>query len=219
MSSLQVSDKGALMDEPVRILDHRVRQLRRWMVDQVEVQWDNYSPHSTTWEDAYDMRQQFTFLFIDLWYCGTYEIVVHLFWHLYWETSGRILDQEGVYVTSRSGALTKLILWGHLLASDLDFYDDEPLNLDDDASWLMTGCFTIAIYRCYWLSFIECAGFRTLRMQRHRWNSLGLRIESGSGLFELFHLQWYCVVLMICYWFHDMLLTWSDMMVDDAGWR
>jgi hypothetical protein len=32
------------------------------------------------------------------------------------------------------GALTKLILWGHLLASDLDFYDDEPLNLDDDAS-------------------------------------------------------------------------------------
>ena len=24
-------------------------------------------------------------------------------------------------VTSRSGALTKLILWGHLLASDLDF--------------------------------------------------------------------------------------------------
>jgi hypothetical protein len=37
-------------------------------------------------------------------------------------------------VTSRSGALTKLILWGHLLASDLDFYDDEPLNLDDDAS-------------------------------------------------------------------------------------
>jgi hypothetical protein len=24
-------------------------------------------------------------------------------------------------------------------------------------------------------------------MQRHRWNSLGLRIESGSGVFELFH--------------------------------
>ena len=39
-----------------------------------------------------------------------------------------------VFVTSRSGALTKLILWRHLLASDLDCYDDEPLNLDDDAS-------------------------------------------------------------------------------------
>jgi hypothetical protein len=29
MSSLQVSDKGTLTAEPVRILDHRVRQLRR----------------------------------------------------------------------------------------------------------------------------------------------------------------------------------------------
>ena len=146
-------------------------------------------------------------------YCGTFISA------LYWETSGRSLDQEGVYVTSRSGALTKLIIWGHLLASELDFYDDEPLNLDDDASWLMTGCFTIVVYRCYWLSFIECAGFRTLRMQRHRWNSLGLRIESGSGLFELFSIT----VILCC--FDDMLLflwyvlIWSDMMVDDAGWR
>jgi hypothetical protein len=63
MSSLQVSDEGALTAEPVRILDHRVRQLRRRMVDQVKVQWDNYSPHSVTWEDAYDMRRQFPFLF------------------------------------------------------------------------------------------------------------------------------------------------------------
>ena len=63
MSSLQVSDEGVLMVEPVRILDHRIRQLWRRMVDQVKVQWDSYSPHSATWEDAYDMRQQFPFLF------------------------------------------------------------------------------------------------------------------------------------------------------------
>jgi hypothetical protein len=37
-------------------------------------------------------------------YCGTFISA------LYRETSGRSLDQEGVYVTSRSGALTKLIL-------------------------------------------------------------------------------------------------------------
>ena len=37
MSSLQVSDEGALTAEPVRILDHRVRQLRRRTVDQVKV--------------------------------------------------------------------------------------------------------------------------------------------------------------------------------------
>jgi hypothetical protein len=62
MSSLQVSDEGALRAEPDCILDHRIRQLRRRMVDQVKVQWDSYGPHSATWEDAYDMRQQFPFL-------------------------------------------------------------------------------------------------------------------------------------------------------------
>jgi hypothetical protein len=66
MSSLHVSDEGALTAEPVRILDQRIRQLRRRTVDQVKVQWDSYSLHSATWEDAYDMRQQFAFLFIDL---------------------------------------------------------------------------------------------------------------------------------------------------------
>jgi hypothetical protein len=37
-------------------------------------------------------------------------------------------------------------------------------------------------------------------MQRHRWNSLGLRIESGSGLFELFSFT-----VILC-GFDDMLL-------------
>ena len=63
MSSLQVWDEGAFTAEPVCILDHCNRQLRRRMVDQVKVQWDNYSLHSVTWEDAYDMHQQFSFLF------------------------------------------------------------------------------------------------------------------------------------------------------------
>ena len=63
MISLQVSDEGALTVEPVHILYHHVRKLRRRTVDQVKVQWDNYGQHSATWEDAYDMRQQFPFLF------------------------------------------------------------------------------------------------------------------------------------------------------------
>jgi hypothetical protein len=63
MSSLQVSDERELTDEPVHILDHCVRKLRRRTVDQVKFQWDNYSPHSATLEDAYDMRQHFPFLF------------------------------------------------------------------------------------------------------------------------------------------------------------
>ena len=63
LSSWQVSDEGALLAEPVHILDHRIWQLRHRTVEQVKVQWDSYSPHSATWEDAYDMRQQFPFLF------------------------------------------------------------------------------------------------------------------------------------------------------------
>jgi hypothetical protein len=49
MSSLHVSDEGALTAEPVRISDQHVRQLRRRMVDQVKVRWDSYSPHPATW--------------------------------------------------------------------------------------------------------------------------------------------------------------------------
>ena len=42
-------------------------------------------------------------------------VILMILWYIYFgiyteETSGRSLDQEGVYVTSRSGALTKLIL-------------------------------------------------------------------------------------------------------------
>jgi hypothetical protein len=53
---------------------------------------------------------------------------------------------------------------------------------------------------CYCLSFIECVGFRTLRMQRHRWNPLGLRIESGSVLF------WVDSFTVILLFFDDMIL-------------
>ena len=66
MSSLQVSDEGALTTEPVYILDHCVRQLRRRTVDQVKVQWDNYSPHSVSLENADDMCQQFPYIFDSL---------------------------------------------------------------------------------------------------------------------------------------------------------
>jgi hypothetical protein len=40
MSSLQVLDQGALTAEPIRILDHRIRQLWRRTIDQVKIQWE-----------------------------------------------------------------------------------------------------------------------------------------------------------------------------------
>jgi hypothetical protein len=48
MSSLQVSNEGVLTAEPIHILDHCIRKLRHRTLDQVKVQWDNYSPHSAT---------------------------------------------------------------------------------------------------------------------------------------------------------------------------
>ena len=63
MIFLQVLNEGVLTTDPICILYNRIRQLRRQTVDQVKVQWDNYSPHSTNWEDAYDMHQQFPYLF------------------------------------------------------------------------------------------------------------------------------------------------------------
>jgi hypothetical protein len=63
MSSLQVSDEGALTMKPIHIMYHRIKQIRCGKINQVKVQWDNYSPYSGTWEDAYDMHQQFPFLF------------------------------------------------------------------------------------------------------------------------------------------------------------
>jgi hypothetical protein len=58
-----VSDEGVLTAKLIYILDHRVRQLWCRTIEQVKLQWENYHPHLATWEDAYDMRQQFPFLF------------------------------------------------------------------------------------------------------------------------------------------------------------
>ena len=59
----QVSDMGTVVVEPLCILDHRVRQLKRRMVDQVKFQWDKYSSGSATWEDAETIRRDYPSLF------------------------------------------------------------------------------------------------------------------------------------------------------------
>jgi hypothetical protein len=48
MSSLQISDEGSLMDNPICNLDHHALKIRCGIVDQVKVQWDNYSLYSGT---------------------------------------------------------------------------------------------------------------------------------------------------------------------------
>jgi hypothetical protein len=60
---LQVSDTQTIMVEPLRILDHRVGQLKNHLVDQVKVQWDKYSPGSATWDNAETLRREHPSLF------------------------------------------------------------------------------------------------------------------------------------------------------------
>jgi hypothetical protein len=55
-----------------------------------------------------------------------------------------------VYVTSRSGAMSKLILLGHLLAIDLDYYAIKNFDFDYEALWVDDMLFYyIDIDRCY----------------------------------------------------------------------
>jgi hypothetical protein len=65
----QVSDAGTLMVKPLCILDRRVRQLMNHLVDQVKVQWDKYSPGSTTSEDAKTLRRDHPSLLTTLGIC------------------------------------------------------------------------------------------------------------------------------------------------------
>ena len=52
------------------------------------------------------------------------------------ETLINIYNKVGfLFITSRSGALRKLIIWGDLHASDLDFSDVKTFILDYDALW------------------------------------------------------------------------------------
>jgi hypothetical protein len=60
---LQVSDVGTLTVEPLRILYHRVRQLKNHLVDKVKVQLDKYSLGSATWEDVETLRRDYPSLF------------------------------------------------------------------------------------------------------------------------------------------------------------
>ena len=60
---LQVSEERVLQVEPFCIPDRWVRRLRNHEFEQVKVQWDQYSPGSSTWEDADVIFKDFPYLF------------------------------------------------------------------------------------------------------------------------------------------------------------
>jgi hypothetical protein len=117
MSSLPVSDEGALKAVPIHILDHRIRKLQRRTVNQVKVQWENYSPRSTTWEDAYDMRQQFPYLFDSL---DIYILSDNLFTTFY------ILYKFRMKFKTRGGVCNITLLRAHVIGL---FFEDTCIKV------------------------------------------------------------------------------------------
>ena len=111
--------------------------------------------------------------------------------------------------------LSELILWGHLLASGPDFY------IIGRWLWLwgimdviiMLFC-CIDLDRCYWLDSPECAGFGP----RGCWGideTLGLWIESRSGLLGLIVVYIWHVHLIRCYdyGFYSYMIRWWCMLM------
>ena len=50
-------------EQPVRIIDTRVKQLRSKIIPLVKVWWENQSKGEVTWEKESDMRQKYLHLF------------------------------------------------------------------------------------------------------------------------------------------------------------
>ena len=113
-----------------------------------------------------------------------------LFWHLYCETLGQSLDQEGVYVTSLSCAH-----WVKFFIEDTCSQVIQIIILLRIWFWLWGIMGWGHVVLLHWhrqvllTGFTECAGFWTLRMQRHRWKPLDSGLSRGVnywGLIVLF---------------------------------
>ena len=123
-------------------------------------------------------------------------------------------------VTSRSGALTKLILWGHSLASHLDFMMMNHLTLmmmrhdwwQDVLLLLYTGAIDSVS--------LSVQGFRPWGCRGIDETPLDSGLSQGVGYLGCFIYSdialfwWYAIDFMICCW-HD-LTWWLMMQADDS---
>ena len=51
------------MEEPIEILDRKVKQLRNKEIPIVKVKWSHHSPKEATWEVEEQMKQKYPHLF------------------------------------------------------------------------------------------------------------------------------------------------------------
>ena len=64
-SEVQVSENLTYVEEPVSIVDQKVKQLRKRSIPMVKVIWKNHGITEATWETEEKMRKGYPYLFPD----------------------------------------------------------------------------------------------------------------------------------------------------------
>ena len=64
-SEVEISENLSYIEEPVSIVDRRVKQLRQREIPMVKVNWKNHGIEEATWETEEKMRQDYPHLFHD----------------------------------------------------------------------------------------------------------------------------------------------------------
>ena len=64
-SEVEISENLSYVEEPVSIVDHKVKQLRKREIPMVKVIWRNHGLEEATWETEEKMRRDYPHLFRD----------------------------------------------------------------------------------------------------------------------------------------------------------
>ena len=62
---IEISEKLTYVEEPIEILDRKVKQLRNKEIPIVKVKWSHHSPKEATWEVEEHMKQKYPHLFLN----------------------------------------------------------------------------------------------------------------------------------------------------------
>ena len=60
---IEITKKLTYVEEPIEILDRKVKQLRNKEILIVKVKWSHHSPKEATWEVEEQMKQKYPYLF------------------------------------------------------------------------------------------------------------------------------------------------------------
>ena len=62
---VEIADNLSYVEEAIKVVDYRVKQLRKWEIPMVKVFWKNHGVEETTWEMEEKMRRDYPHLFHD----------------------------------------------------------------------------------------------------------------------------------------------------------